>query len=29
MSQFRIEKRRAEAEITLATGKTVRGAFFF
>lgn len=28
MSQFRIEKRRAEAEITLATGKTVRGAFF-
>ena len=28
MSQFRIEKRRAEAEITLATGKRVRGAFF-
>ncbi len=28
MSQFRIEKRRAEAEITLATGTTVRGAFF-
>jgi len=28
MSQFRIEKRRAEAEITLATGKTVHGAFF-
>ncbi|HZT77491.1 MAG TPA: hypothetical protein VFA27_12625 [Vicinamibacterales bacterium] len=28
MSQFRIEKRRAEAEITLATGPTVKGAFF-
>ena len=28
MSQFRVEKRRAEAEMTLATGTTVRGAFF-
>lgn len=28
MSQFRVEKRRADAEITLATGATVRGAFF-
>lgn len=28
MSQFRVEKRRAEAEIMLATGRSVRGAFF-
>jgi len=28
MSQFRVEKRRAEADVTLATGATVRGAFF-
>ncbi len=28
MSQFRVEKRRAEAEITLANGGPVRGAFF-
>ena len=28
MSQFRIEKRRADAELTLATGKTVHGSFF-
>ena len=28
MSQFRVEKRRAEAEVTLATGATVRGSFF-
>lgn len=28
MSQFRVEKRRADAEVTLATGTTVRGAFF-
>ncbi|HZP49233.1 MAG TPA: hypothetical protein VFB07_11890 [Vicinamibacterales bacterium] len=28
MSQFRVEKRRAGAEITLATGGAVRGAFF-
>ena len=28
MSQFRVEKRRAEADLTLATGATVRGAFF-
>ena len=28
MSQFRVEKRRAEAEIILATGATLRGAFF-
>jgi hypothetical protein len=28
MSQFRVEKRRAEAEVTLATGASVRGSFF-
>ena len=28
MSQFRVEKRRAEAELTLSTGGVVRGAFF-
>jgi hypothetical protein len=28
MSQFRVEKHRAEAELTLATGVTVRGSFF-
>ena len=28
MSQFRVEKRRAEAEVTLATGGPMRGAFF-
>ena len=28
MSEFRIEKRRAEAALTLATGLTVRGCFF-
>ena len=28
MSEFRIEKRRAEAALTLATGTTVRGCFF-
>jgi hypothetical protein len=28
VSEFRIEKRRAEAELTLATGTTVRGCFF-
>ena len=28
MSEFRIEKRRAETELTLATGATVRGCFF-
>lgn len=28
MSQFRVEKRRAEADVTLATGAVVRGAFF-
>jgi hypothetical protein len=28
MSQFRVEKLRAGAEVTLATGLTVRGAFF-
>jgi hypothetical protein len=28
MSQFRVEKRRAEADVTLATGATVRGSFF-
>ena len=27
-SQFRIEKRRAEAELTLSTGTRVKGAFF-
>src|SRR2546430_6130587 len=28
MSQLRVEKRRAEAEVTLATGASVRGSFF-
>jgi hypothetical protein len=28
VSEFRIEKRRAEADLTLATGTTVRGCFF-
>ena len=28
MSEFRIEKRRAEANLTLTTGVTVRGCFF-
>lgn len=28
MSQFRVEKRRAEAEVTLSTGATLRGCFF-
>jgi hypothetical protein len=28
VSEFRIEKRRAEAALTLATGTTVRGCFF-
>lgn len=28
MSQFRVEKRRAGAELTLSTGGTVRGCFF-
>jgi hypothetical protein len=28
MSQFRVEKRRVEAELTLATGATRRGCFF-
>jgi hypothetical protein len=28
MSRFRVEKRRAEAELTLSTGATVRGWFF-
>jgi len=28
MSQFRVEKQRADAEITLAAGTRVRGAFF-
>ena len=28
MSEFRIEKRRAEVTLTLATGTTVRGCFF-
>jgi hypothetical protein len=28
MSQFRVEKRRAHAELTLATGEMVRGSFF-
>jgi len=28
VSQFRIEKRRAEASLTLTTGATVRGCFF-
>ena len=28
MSQFRVEKRRAHAELTLATGETLRGSFF-
>jgi hypothetical protein len=28
VSQFRIEKRRAEASLTLSTGLTVRGCFF-
>lgn len=28
MSEFRIEKRRTESELTLATGATVRGCFF-
>lgn len=28
MSELRIEKRRAAAELTLATGATVRGSFF-
>lgn len=27
-SEFRIEKRRAEADLTLATGATIRGCFF-
>ena len=29
MSEFRVEKRRAEAVLTLTTAATVRGAFFF
>ena len=28
MSQFRVEKRRAEAEVMLANGASVRGSFF-
>lgn len=28
MSQFRVEKRRAEAQVTLSTGVTLRGSFF-
>jgi hypothetical protein len=28
MSRFRVEKRRAEAELTLSSGNTVRGIFF-
>ena len=28
MSQFRVEKRRAEAELTLSSGHAVRGIFF-
>jgi hypothetical protein len=28
MSQFRVEKHRAQADVTLATGATVRGTFF-
>jgi hypothetical protein len=28
VSEFRIEKRRAEANLTLTTGETVRGCFF-
>ena len=28
MSEFRIEKRRAEAALTLTTGTTIRGCFF-
>ena len=28
MSEFRVEKRRAEAELTLSTGTRVKGAFF-
>jgi hypothetical protein len=28
VSEFRVEKRRAEAALTLATGATVRGCFF-
>ena len=28
MSQFRIEKRRAEAELTLSSGEQLRGSFF-
>lgn len=28
MSQFRVEKRRAEAQLTLSTGVTLRGSFF-
>ena len=28
MSEFRVEKQRAEAELTLSTGTRVRGAFF-
>jgi len=28
MSEYRVEKRRAEAELTLSTGAQVRGAFF-
>jgi hypothetical protein len=28
MSQFRVEKRRAHAELTFATGQTLRGSFF-
>lgn len=28
MSEYRVEKRRADAELTLTTGATVRGCFF-
>ena len=28
MSQFRVEKRRAEAQLTLSTGVSLRGSFF-
>jgi hypothetical protein len=28
MSQFRVEKRRAEAELVLSTGESLRGSFF-
>lgn len=28
MSQFRVEKRRAEAELTFSSGATLRGSFF-